>query len=102
MCLAVKTSSCVIIELTLQEGTLIAGLEQIAGRYWKIGMLQGSPVYWQEPPCVADQVNCKQLFLLRNDKESSPTTGWIVARSIEFDRVDCKGNVVAWGSDAQW
>ena len=60
-------------------------------------MLEGSPVYTQEPPTETDQLNGTELSLLRNGKDSSPTKGWIIAHNIESDRVDRRGNVAAWG-----
>ncbi len=94
-----KFAEGVVIEVA-REGKfagLLTELQQIDGRYLKIGMLEGSPVYRQEPPTEADQLNGTELFLMRSDKDSSPTKGWIICHSIESDRVDRKGNVVAWG-----
>ena len=42
-----KFAEGVVIELAL-EGPLIAELQQLAGRCWKLGMLEGSPVYRQK------------------------------------------------------
>ena len=40
---------------------------KVSGRYWKVGMLAGSPIYRQEAPCFDKQVNGEQLYLTRHD-----------------------------------
>ena len=66
-----------------------------AGRYFKVGMVDGSPVYRQEAPMSGDQVNNQELFLARFDNLKSEHKGWYLATDIGCDKID-DATFVAW------
>ncbi len=68
-------------------------LEKIPGRYWRVGMLGGNPVFRQEPPVNPDDPNSLQLFLWHTKFLDEPD-GWYLSESLEPDR---RHEALGWG-----
>lgn len=70
---------------------------EIAGRWFKVGNCDGSPIYRQEAPSTPDQTNKHELFLSRHDAIArTEHRGWYVSNALGCEAVD-DAAMVAWG-----
>ncbi|CAK0864959.1 unnamed protein product [Prorocentrum cordatum] len=73
---------------------------KISGRYWNLGMIDGSAVYRQEPPQNSSSwLNSEQVFLWRNGHMKEVNhSGWYIAKSMSLEKkeFESEGNIYAW------